>query len=136
MNGETTILTIFSSFQEEYVAEKIEWTQINYFNNKIVCELIENKRPPGIFSILDDVCATLHAVTDGADAGLQKKLDNACKHHEHYEMSKDGFVLHHYAGKVFYNVNGFCDKNRDVLFPDLVQLMQSSTRYFVQRNRL
>ena len=29
------------SEQEEYVREGIPWTQIDYFNNKIVCELIE-----------------------------------------------------------------------------------------------
>jgi len=32
---------IFS--QEEYVQEGIKWTAIEYFNNKIVCDLIENK---------------------------------------------------------------------------------------------
>lgn len=95
--------------------------------------MIECKKPPGIFSILDDVCATLHAVSDGADLDLQKKLNNASKNHEHYEFNKDGFAIHHYAGKVCYNVEGFCDKNRDVLFPDLVQLMQSSGRYMKQR---
>ncbi|KAB0390766.1 hypothetical protein E2I00_000392, partial [Balaenoptera physalus] len=29
--------------QEEYVQEGIRWTPIQYFNNKIVCDLIENK---------------------------------------------------------------------------------------------
>lgn len=29
--------------QEEYVQEGIKWTQIQYFNNKVVCDLIENK---------------------------------------------------------------------------------------------
>lgn len=29
--------------QEEYVAEGIKWTPIDYFNNKIVCDLIESK---------------------------------------------------------------------------------------------
>jgi hypothetical protein len=29
--------------QEEYVSEGIKWTPIDYFNNKIVCELIESK---------------------------------------------------------------------------------------------
>ncbi|TNN23372.1 Unconventional myosin-If [Liparis tanakae] len=28
---------------EEYVQEGIQWTPIDYFNNKIVCDLIENK---------------------------------------------------------------------------------------------
>jgi len=29
--------------QEEYVQEGIKWSPIDYFNNKIVCELIESK---------------------------------------------------------------------------------------------
>lgn len=29
--------------QEEYVREGIAWTPINFFNNKVVCDLVENK---------------------------------------------------------------------------------------------
>ena len=36
--------------QEEYVREQIKWSPINYFNNKVVCDLIEERRPPGIFA--------------------------------------------------------------------------------------
>ena len=50
--------------------EGLKWTPIDYFNNKIVCDLIENKNPPGIMSVLDDVCATMHAVSEGADEKL------------------------------------------------------------------
>ena len=62
----------FSStlFQEEYVQEGIKWTPIDYFNNKIVCDLIESKKPIGVMCILDDVCATMHAVSEGADQTL------------------------------------------------------------------
>ena len=28
-----------------------------------------------------------------------------------------------------YNITGFCEKNRDTLFPDLIVLMQSSSKY-------
>ena len=31
-------------------------------------------QPPGIFSILNDVCATMHAVSDGADAKFIDKV--------------------------------------------------------------
>ena len=51
--------------QEEYVQEGIKWKTIEYFNNKIVCDLIESKNPPGVMCVLDDVCATMHAVTGG-----------------------------------------------------------------------
>uniref|UniRef100_A0A8C6YF54 Myosin IE n=1 Tax=Naja naja TaxID=35670 RepID=A0A8C6YF54_NAJNA len=120
--------------QEEYVQEGIRWTPIDYFNNKIVCDLIENKvNPPGIMSILDDVCATMHAVGEGADQTLLQKLQMQIGTHEHFNSWNQGFIIHHYAGKVSYDMDGFCERNRDVLFMDLVELMQSSELY--QRKR-
>ncbi|XP_076639673.1 unconventional myosin-Ie isoform X1 [Colletes latitarsis] len=118
--------------QEEYVSENIKWTPIEYFNNAIVVELLEEKRPPGLFLILDDVCATLHAGSTGADADLQKKLAVGANKHEHFQTTSEGFAIYHYAGVVSYSVDGFCDKNRDVLFLDLVELMQSSTNSLIR----
>ncbi|XP_057697069.1 unconventional myosin-If isoform X1 [Corythoichthys intestinalis] len=119
--------------QEEYVQEGIKWTAIQYFNNKIVCDLIENKlNPPGVMSVLDDVCATMHAKGEGADGTLLQKLQAAVGTHEHFNSWNSGFVIHHYAGKVSYDINGFCERNRDVLFPDLIELMQSSSHDFIR----
>ncbi|XP_030640180.1 unconventional myosin-If [Chanos chanos] len=117
--------------QEEYVQEGIKWTPIEYFNNKIVCDLIENKSPPGIMSVLDDVCATMHAKSEGADGTLLQKLQAAVGTHDHFNNWNSGFVIHHYAGKVSYDIVGFCERNRDVLFPDLIELMQSSEHDFI-----
>ncbi|XP_027737341.1 unconventional myosin-Ie isoform X3 [Empidonax traillii] len=119
--------------QEEYVQEGIRWTPIEYFNNKIVCDLIENKvNPPGIMSILDDVCATMHAVGEGADQTLLQKLQMQIGTHEHFNSWNQGFIIHHYAGKVSYDMDGFCERNRDVLFMDLIELMQSSDLPFIK----
>ncbi|XP_032067969.1 unconventional myosin-If [Thamnophis elegans] len=119
--------------QEEYVQEGIKWTPIEYFNNKVVCDLIENKvNPPGIMSILDDVCATVYAKGEGADQTLLQKLQSGVGTHEHFNGSSSGFIIHHYAGKVSYDVNGFCERNRDVLFTDLIELMQSSEFAFIR----
>uniref|UniRef100_A0A8C0VI54 Myosin IE n=3 Tax=Cyanistes caeruleus TaxID=156563 RepID=A0A8C0VI54_CYACU len=119
--------------QEEYVQEGIRWTPIEYFNNKIVCDLIENKvNPPGIMSILDDVCATMHAVGEGADQTLLQKLQMQIGTHEHFNSWNQGFIIHHYAGKVSYDMDGFCERNRDVLFTDLIELMQSSDLPFIK----
>ncbi|XP_073408500.1 unconventional myosin-Ie-like isoform X2 [Dendrobates tinctorius] len=119
--------------QEEYVQEGICWNPIEYFNNKIVCDLIENKlSPPGIMSILDDVCATMHAKGEGADQTLLQKLQAAIGSHEHFNSWNKGFIVHHYAGKVSYTAEGFCERNRDVLFTDLIELMQSSEIPFIK----
>uniref|UniRef100_A0A672FZD0 Osteoclast-stimulating factor 1 n=1 Tax=Salarias fasciatus TaxID=181472 RepID=A0A672FZD0_SALFA len=113
--------------QEEYVHEGISWTPIDYFNNKVVCDLIESKlNPPGIMSILDDVCATMHAKGEGADQTLLQKLQGQVGSHEHFSSWNRGFIVHHYAGKVSYDANGFCERNRDVLFNDIIELMQGS----------
>ncbi|GFN82452.1 hypothetical protein PoB_000895800 [Plakobranchus ocellatus] len=118
--------------QEEYVQEGIKWTPIDYFNNKIVCDLIENKSPPGIMSILDDICATMHAVSEGADRKLLDKLQGQVSTNKHYQGGNIDFVIHHYAGQVTYTAEGFCERNRDVLFTDLVILMQSSNNPFIK----
>uniref|UniRef100_A0A665VVN5 Osteoclast-stimulating factor 1 n=1 Tax=Echeneis naucrates TaxID=173247 RepID=A0A665VVN5_ECHNA len=118
--------------QEEYVQEGIKWTPIDYFNNKIVCDLIESKNPPGIMSIVDDVCATMHAVGEGADQTMLQKLRVQINTHEHFNSWNQGFIIHHYAGKVSYDADGFCERNRDVLFTDLIELMQSSEIAFIR----
>ncbi|XP_011498477.1 PREDICTED: unconventional myosin-Ie-like [Ceratosolen solmsi marchali] len=121
-----------SAMKEEYVSENISWTPIDYFNNSVVVSLLEEKRPPGLFLILDDVCATLHGGSTGADSDLQKKFAGAASSHAHFQNTSDGFAILHYAGSVSYSVDGFCDKNRDVLFLDLVELMQTSTNSLVR----
>ncbi|KAM6995458.1 myosin IEb [Tautogolabrus adspersus] len=119
--------------QEEYVQEGIKWTPIEYFNNKVVCDLIESKlSPPGLMSILDDVCATMHAKGEGADQTLLQKLQGQIGSHEHFSSWNKGFIIHHYAGKVSYDVSGFCERNRDVLFNDIIELMQSSEFPFIR----
>ncbi|XP_041798988.1 myosin IEb [Chelmon rostratus] len=119
--------------QEEYVQEGIKWTPIEYFNNKVVCDLIESKlNPPGLMSILDDVCATMHAKGEGADQTLLQKLQGQIGSHEHFSSWNQGFIIHHYAGKVSYDVSGFCERNRDVLFNDIIELMQSSEFLFIR----
>ncbi|KAL1420915.1 hypothetical protein MTO96_004288 [Rhipicephalus appendiculatus] len=119
--------------QEEYVQEGIQWKAIDYFNNKVVCDLIESKVPPGVFSVLDDICATMHATGEGVDAQLCQKLSHQVGNHPHFQLTGGtGFAVHHYAGKVTYDANGMCEKNRDVLFPDVVLVMQSSSNAFTK----
>uniref|UniRef100_A0A671L0F3 Osteoclast-stimulating factor 1 n=1 Tax=Sinocyclocheilus anshuiensis TaxID=1608454 RepID=A0A671L0F3_9TELE len=113
--------------QEEYVQEGIKWTPIEYFNNKVVCDLIESKlNPPGIMSILDDVCATMHAKGEGADQTLCMK----CVHSDIDSLLGESNKSPYF--QVSYDVSGFCERNRDVLFNDIIELMQSSEFAFIR----
>uniref|UniRef100_A0A8C2VQ80 Myosin IH n=1 Tax=Chinchilla lanigera TaxID=34839 RepID=A0A8C2VQ80_CHILA len=49
--------------QAEYETEGIEWEPIQYFNNKIICDLVE-ERHKGIISILDEECIRPGPATD------------------------------------------------------------------------
>ena len=118
--------------QEEYRQEGIKWTDIDYFDNKIVCDLIESKtQPPGIFSICDDIVITNHSTGERVDEQLLQKLQKSFSTHHHFSSNSDGFLVKHYAGTVDYTINGFCEKNRDVLFQDLIDLMRSSQERFI-----
>lgn len=59
-----------------------------------------SQNPVGIMSILDDVCATMHAKGEGADQTLLQKLQAQISTHEHFNSWNKGFIVHHYAGKV------------------------------------
>lgn len=116
--------------QEEYAREQIKWTPINYFDNKIVCELIEEKRPPGVFAALNDACATAHADSGAADSTFVQRL-NALSSNPHFQPRQGQFVIKHYAGDVSYAIEGMTDKNKDQLLKDLLNLVGESGNNFV-----
>ncbi|ORY80358.1 P-loop containing nucleoside triphosphate hydrolase protein [Protomyces lactucae-debilis] len=117
--------------QEEYVREQIKWTPIDYFNNKIVCDLIEEKRPPGIFAALNDAIATAHADPTAADNTFTQGLARLSTN-PHFEQRQGSFLVKHYAGDVMYAVPGLTDKNKDQLIKDVLDLIKSSQNRFLQ----
>ncbi|RUP48706.1 P-loop containing nucleoside triphosphate hydrolase protein [Jimgerdemannia flammicorona] len=116
--------------QEEYIREKIKWTPIEFFNNKIVCDLIEEKRPPGIIAALNDACATAHADSSAADNSFVQRL-GFLSSNPHFESRGSKFLVRHYAGDVLYNIEGMTDKNKDQLLKDLLDLVASSSNTFL-----
>jgi len=117
--------------QEEYVREQIKWTEIKYFNNKIVCDLIEERRPPGIFAALNDATATAHADPTAADNSFIQRTA-ALATNPHFEARGTQFLVKHYAGDVMYHVAGMTDKNKDALVKDLLDLISTSGNTFLQ----
>ncbi|KAI5799041.1 myosin I MyoA [Geopyxis carbonaria] len=117
--------------QEEYAREEITWTPIKYFDNKVVCELIEEKRPPGVFAALNDACATAHADPGAADGTFVQRL-NMLSSNKQFENRQGQFLIRHYAGDVMYAVSGMTDKNKDQLLKDLLELVGQSGNGFVR----
>ncbi|XP_037702009.1 unconventional myosin-Ia [Choloepus didactylus] len=119
--------------QEEYNREGIPWTKVDYFDNDIICNLIEHNQR-GILALLDEECLRPGVVSDST---FLAKLNQLFSKHDYYEskvtqnaqhqydhtMGLSCFRICHYAGKVTYSVASFIDKNNDLLFRDLSQTM-------------
>lgn len=118
--------------QEEYEREQITWTPIKYFDNKVVCDLIENRRG-GIFSTLNDACATAHADSAAADQSFAQRL-NMMSSNQYFELRSNKFIVHHYAGDVTYDINNMTDKNKDAMLKDLVEMLATSSNQFITSN--
>lgn len=113
--------------QQEYVEEGIQWKEVKYFNNKIVCELIEARKPPGILPVLDDVCKQMHSRRgDQIDAKFLDTVASCHSSHPHFTKTKLGFLVKHYAGDVEYRAIGFAEANRDELRADLLDVLLES----------
>ncbi|XP_075706286.1 unconventional myosin-Ia [Rhinoderma darwinii] len=119
--------------QEEYAREGIKWTRIDFFDNEIICNLIEDNTN-GILAVLDEECLRPGNVSD---ATFLSKLGQRFGNHKHFKskatqnlkrimdatLPDNSFRIEHYAGQVTYNTNGFLDKNNDLLYRDLSQAM-------------
>ncbi|QQP35413.1 Uncharacterized protein FKW44_023631, partial [Caligus rogercresseyi] len=115
---------IFKAEQAEYAKEKIEWTPINYVDNGPILNILA-KKPVGIFHLLDD------------ESNFPKANDTSFLDKCHYNhalnelysrprMSSREFGIKHYAGQVWYNVDGFLKKNRDLQNPEILSLFMFS----------
>ncbi|CAF0868028.1 unnamed protein product [Brachionus calyciflorus] len=127
------------SEQEEYAAEGIVWEPIEYFNNKIICNLIEQK-PISIIDFMDEECLR---PGEPNDITFLDKISTYFLKHPHFECIKtmkkttknikgNEFVIKHYAGPVVYNVKNFLDKNNNLLFRNLKELMLKSDNSIIK----
>ncbi|SZF01843.1 unnamed protein product [Blumeria hordei] len=115
--------------QEEYAREQIKWTPIKYFDNKIVCDLIESTRPPGVFSAMNDATKTAHADPAACDRTFMTSINGMSNA---YLTPRQGcFIIKHYAGDVNYTVDGITDKNKDQLLKGLLDLFSKSKNKFI-----
>jgi len=102
------------SEQQEYQKEGIEWEPVEYFDNKVICDLVEEKHK-GIISVLDEECLR---PGDVSDQTFLVKLIQTIGQHKHFithemldyegrkTIDRDQFRLLHYAGEVTYTATG------------------------------
>ena len=70
--------------QEEYKREGIQWEHIDYFNNMVICQLIDESHK-GIIAIMDEACLNVGKITDPM---LLEEMDRKLAGHKHYNSRR------------------------------------------------
>jgi len=88
--------------QEEYKREGIQWEDVQFFDNAIICLMIDMPQK-GMIAILDEECLRPGKTSDQT---FLEKLTETFKEHKHYESSetnrkdktldRDGNLHHHF----------------------------------------
>ena len=123
--------------QEDYAREGIEWIDVEYFNNKVICDLIEqstakagvaNGPKPGLLALLNEACV----LKNFDEEAFLLKLSQVHSDHEFFDVPNfdkgkaTAFEIRHYAGPVGYEIRGFLSKNVDQVFSDQRKLIEGS----------
>jgi len=121
---------VFKLEQDEYIAEKIEWSFIDFNDNQPCIDMIENRL--GILSLLDEESR----LPSGSDNSLVQKLyanfDGKHKFFKKPRFARSDFTICHYALDVTYQIEGFIEKNKDTVSDELLNLLQNSESEFIR----
>jgi myosin V len=115
---------VFQAVQKEYEAEGVELAEITYDDNTDVLDLIEGRG--GLLAMLNEECIR----PKGSDQDFVQKALQGNKNSPCLIVNKTdrmSFGVHHYAGKVMYDADGFVSANQDTLPTDLEELMLKSS---------
>ncbi|KAL8215013.1 hypothetical protein R6Q57_004462 [Mikania cordata] len=120
---------VFKMQQDIYNKEEIDWSYIEFVDNKDILNLIE-KKPGGIIALLDEACMFPKSTPDT----FSQKLYQTFKTHKRFvkpKLARSDFIIAHYAGEVHYQADQFLDKNKDYLVPEHQDLLSTSKCSFV-----
>ncbi|PWN25731.1 myosin V [Jaminaea rosea] len=124
---------VFKLEQDEYMAEEISWTFIDFSDNQPTIDMIESRL--GILSLLDEESR----LPSGADASFLQKLYTQMERKPEYKNSfkkprfgQSAFTVCHYALDVEYEVEGFLEKNRDAVPDEHLTLLGATTSNFLK----
>uniref|UniRef100_M4BXS7 Myosin-like protein n=1 Tax=Hyaloperonospora arabidopsidis (strain Emoy2) TaxID=559515 RepID=M4BXS7_HYAAE len=131
---------VFVYEQEVYVEEGIDFSRLEFKDNRPCLDLID-KKPLGILPLLDEQGMLGRRASDEnfiqklhqTHLPKSKVPEGTTIYYSKPRFATDEFVVHHYAGEVTYNVTGFLEKNDDSLHNDLISLMDSSTCEFLRK---
>lgn len=134
---------IFTWEQQEYMAEGIPVDLVEFSDNRPVLDMLLS-RPIGLLALLDEESrfprATDRSLVGESLLGCQmeglcspvylfsEKFHSNVKSKFYVRPKSDAicFAVHHFAGRVVYQADGFLEKNRNFLPPEVIQLVRQS----------
>lgn len=121
---------VFRLEQDLYRSEGIRWSSISWSDNQPCIDLIEGRL--GILALLDEQCrfpgATDKSFLDKIDQVILSPTSGV---YERDRFGRCAFTIKHFAYDVIYDADGFLEKNRDQVPPDLARLLQGSRNELV-----
>nr|GMD16584.1 myosin-1-like [Ipomoea batatas] len=144
------IVDVISRISKEYIQDGIDWTKVDFDDNKDCLNLFEKgeiidtdvrtkifmfsvktlfvlfvvqyEKPLGLLSLLDEEST----FPNGTDMTFANKLKQHLNSNPCFKGDREkSFTVCHYAGEVTYDAFGFLEKNRDLLHLDSIQLLSS-----------
>jgi myosin-5 len=122
---------VFKLEQDEYVAEKIQWSFIDFSDNQPCIEMIEGKL--GLMDLMDEETR----LPSGTDKSLVQKYYNrfAADEHKFFAKPRFGqteFIIKHYAIDVTYQIDGFLEKNKDTVTDEQLEMLMDTKFEFLK----
>ncbi|KFB46475.1 myosin iii [Anopheles sinensis] len=114
---------IFTWEQQEYMAEGIPVDLVEFADNRPVLDMLLS-RPLGLLALLDEESRFPRST----DRSLIEKFHQNVKSKFYQRPKSDAvcFAIHHFAGRVVYQADGFLEKNRNFLPAEIIQLIRQS----------
>lgn len=123
------IKLVLRTEQEEYLREGIEWTEVEYFDNAPIVNLLDGKG--GLYKLLDEACtmgnSTPESLLDKFNQHVVSDRYSSDELDRKAHIATGAFRVAHYAGAVDYDVDLFLIKNMDTLYQDVCSLVNSSS---------
>ncbi|CUM46006.1 uncharacterized protein AC631_01142 [Debaryomyces fabryi] len=119
--------------QSEYLREDIQWEFIDFGQDlQPTIDLIETRNPMGVLEILNEECMVPKASDKTFIEKLAANWGKGQSSKFQQNKLKNGFIIHHYAGKVEYNVDNWLQKNNDPVNENVLKLLPFSENQFVK----
>ncbi|KAJ8356987.1 hypothetical protein SKAU_G00197810, partial [Synaphobranchus kaupii] len=117
---------VFKLEQDEYSRENIVWKNIAFSDNQRTLDILAIK-PLNILALVDEEST----FPKGTDITMLNKINQMHGKSNKYLPPKNNhdmeFGIQHFAGAVYYDSEGFLEKNRDSMSSDVMKLVETSS---------